>query len=80
MTTDVLERTETRPQPTTDTGDHDRFSHVIRKAEQMPGYVLGEEVTALCGKRWVPSHDPQNYPLCPTCREVVEASGREVPA
>jgi hypothetical protein len=34
--------------------------------------VFGEEVTALCGKRWVPSRDPQRFPVCPTCKEVLD--------
>jgi hypothetical protein len=38
----------------------------------MKGYVFGEEVTALCGKRWVPSRDPQRFPVCPTCKEVLD--------
>jgi hypothetical protein len=52
-------------------GDHDRFSHVVRKDDQMKGYVMGEAVTALCGKVWVPSRDPEKYPVCPTCLEIL---------
>jgi len=54
-------------------GDHERFAHIIRKSDEMKGYLLGEEVTALCGKRWVPSRDPQRFPVCPTCKEVLAA-------
>ncbi len=57
--------------PVTGDGDHDRMSHVIRKNDEMKGYVMGEEVTALCGKKWVPSRDPQRYPVCPTCIEML---------
>jgi hypothetical protein len=53
-------------------GDHERFAHIVRRADQMKGYVFGEEVTALCGKRWVPSRDPQRFPVCPTCKEVLD--------
>lgn len=58
--------------PTLDTtdGDHERFAHIIRKADQMLGYVEGRAVTALCGKTWVPTKDPEKFPICPTCREV----------
>jgi len=66
-----VEIREYQPLPVTGDGDHERFSHVIRKADEMKGYVLGEEVTALCGKRWVPSRDPQRYPVCPTCLELL---------
>ncbi len=31
---------------------------------------MGTPVTALCGKVWVPSRDPQRYPVCPTCKEI----------
>ncbi|MCX7621109.1 MAG: DUF3039 domain-containing protein [Acidimicrobiales bacterium] len=59
--------------PVLEDGDHDRFSHIVKKDDQMRGYVLGEAVTALCGKRWVPSRDPEKYPVCPTCLEVLAA-------
>ena len=57
--------------PVLDDGDHDRFSHIIRKDDQMKGNVMGEAVEALCGKKWVPSRDPEKYPVCPTCLEVL---------
>ncbi|MBO0693207.1 MAG: DUF3039 domain-containing protein, partial [Acidimicrobiaceae bacterium] len=28
----------------------------------------------------VPGRDPKKYPLCPTCKEIAEALGWEVPA
>jgi hypothetical protein len=57
--------------PIEDDGDHDRFAHIIRKDDQMKGYVMGEPVVALCGKVWIPSRDPEKYPLCPTCRDIL---------
>jgi hypothetical protein len=27
-------------------------------------------VIALCGKVWVPSRDPQRFPVCPECKEI----------
>jgi len=27
-------------------------------------------VKALCGKNWIPSRDPEKYPICPTCKEI----------
>lgn len=56
-------------------GDHDRFAHYIRERDHLRGYVLGEEVEALCGKRWVPSRDPERYPVCPTCKEILARLG-----
>ena len=32
--------------------------------------VEGTPVVALCGKVWVPSRDPQRYPVCPECKEI----------
>lgn len=65
------ERVDERTHPVTGDGDHDRFAHVVNKDDQMRGYVLGEEVVALCGKKWIPSRDPSRYPICPTCRDLV---------
>jgi Protein of unknown function (DUF3039) len=56
-----------------DDGDHDRFSHYARKDELTEAMVMGTPVVALCGKVWVPSRDPQKYPVCPTCKEVWES-------
>ena len=62
---EVLDRTD----PVLSEGDHERFAHIIRKSDEMKGYALGEEVTALCGKKWIPSRDPEKFPVCPDCRE-----------
>jgi hypothetical protein len=64
--------------PTTGDGDHDRFAHYVDKAEMARAYVEGTPVRALCGKVWVPSRDPSRYPVCPTCREIMDAAfGRD---
>ncbi len=54
-------------------GDHDRFSHYARKHELTEAMIMGTPVVALCGKVWVPSRDPQRYPVCPACKEVWES-------
>lgn len=53
-------------------GDHDRFAHYVEKDELMKALVEGLPVVALCGKIWVPSRDPDKFPLCPACRELYE--------
>lgn len=63
------ERTEQR----LDDGDHERFSHYILRDHQMDAMVNGTPVTALCGKVWVPSRDPQRFPVCPECKEIFES-------
>ena len=69
--TAVLEREETVPQ-VQEPGDHERFSHYVRKEKILESAVTGEPVTALCGKVWVPNRDPKRFPMCPTCREIYE--------
>jgi hypothetical protein len=71
---------ETVPAPTLpdtdreldDGGDHDRFAHYVRKDRIVPSAVEGSAVVALCGKKWVPTRDPERYPVCPTCKEIFE--------
>jgi hypothetical protein len=67
--TSLDERTDVRLSE----GDHERFAHIIRKSDQMRGYVMGEEVVALCGKRWVPTRDPERFPVCPECKATLDA-------
>lgn len=61
---------DTRTHPVTDDGDHERFSHYVPKDKLMGAMVEGTPVVALCGKTWVPSRDPQRFPVCPECREI----------
>lgn len=64
--------TETIVRPTTGDGDHDRFAHYVKKDEILPSTVEGTPVKALCGKVWIPSRDPKNFGVCPTCKEIFE--------
>ena len=38
-------------------------------AERWP--EIGEAIEALCGKKWVPTRDPDRYPVCPVCKEAI---------
>lgn len=51
-------------------GDHERFSHYVPKDKLTEAMVNGTPVIALCGKVWVPSRDPQKFPVCPDCKEI----------
>lgn len=51
-------------------GDHDRFSHYVPKAKLTEALINGTPVVALCGKVWVPSRDPEKYPVCPECKDI----------
>jgi hypothetical protein len=64
--------TRTVPDPvTSDTDDEGRLAHIGRADEVSRAYVTGEVITALCGKRFVPSRDPERYPMCPRCAAVL---------
>ncbi|MDO5491991.1 MAG: DUF3039 domain-containing protein [Nesterenkonia sp.] len=56
-------------------GDHERFSHYVKKDKIMESALEGGAVVALCGKVWVPSRDPQRFPVCPECKEIYEGFG-----
>jgi hypothetical protein len=64
------EQTETKPNYTYEDGDEDRFSHYVPKDKLMAAMVDGIPVKALCGKMWVPSRDPDRFPICPQCKEI----------
>lgn len=70
MTTSVLEKPEVA---TTDGGDHDRFAHYFRKSDIEAAYLDGAEITALCGKKDVPTRDFTKYQPCKTCEEALNA-------
>jgi hypothetical protein len=57
----------------TDEGDHERFSHFVDKDKLTEAMVMGTPVVALCGKVWVPSRSPEQFPVCPDCKEVWES-------
>ncbi|TLP77544.1 DUF3039 domain-containing protein [Nesterenkonia sphaerica] len=62
------ERVEQPAEP----GDHERFSHYVKKDKIMESALEGGAVVALCGKVWVPSRDPKKFPVCPECKEIYE--------
>jgi hypothetical protein len=71
--TDVLEQEDVGTEHlTTDEGDHERFSHYVPKDKLMDAMVNGTPVVALCGKVWIPSRNPQKFPVCPDCKEIWE--------
>lgn len=54
-------------------GDHERFSHYVKKDKIMESALSGKPVKALCGKKWTPGRDPEKFPVCPTCKEIYES-------
>lgn len=64
--------TEERTRTSTGDGDHDRFSHYVVRSKLTGAMVEGTPLTALCGKVWVPSRDPNKYPVCPECKQIYD--------
>lgn len=56
-------------------GDHDRFSHYVRKADIMESAFTGKPARALCGKKWRPNADPERFPVCQDCKAIYEKMG-----
>ncbi len=69
----VKERIEERTDQRLEEGDHERFSHYVPKAKLTEAMVMGTPVIALCGKVWVPSRNPDRFPVCPECKEIWES-------
>jgi hypothetical protein len=69
--TAVLEREKVEEQ-LQEPGDHERFSHYVRKEKILESALSGEPVTALCGKVWIPGRDPKKFPVCPVCKEIYD--------
>lgn len=44
-----------------DPGDHERFSHYVKKDKIMESALSGKPVKALCGKKWTPGRDPEKF-------------------
>ena len=55
-----------------DEGDHDRFAHYVEKGKLTEALITGTPVIALCGKVWVPSRDPERFPICPECKRLFD--------
>ena len=57
---------------TVEPGDHERFSHYVPKDKVVESAINGTPVRALCGKLWVPSRDPEKFPVCPDCKKIYD--------
>jgi len=69
MSSLLLEDTETL---NVDSGTP-KFAHYAEAVSVTEGYVLGTPVQALCGELFIPSRDPKKFPICPACKEIMEA-------
>lgn len=50
-----------------------KFAHYADSISVTEGYVTGRPVLSLCGILFVPTRDPLKFPICPTCKEIVDA-------
>ncbi len=66
----TVERTDVRE--LVEPGDDERFSHYVRKEKILESAMTGMPVIALCGKVWTPNRDPQRFPVCPECKEIID--------
>ncbi len=70
---DTLTKPDTTTTPsTTDGGDHDKFAHYVKKDKITESAVTGTAVRALCGKKWVPTRKPDDFPVCPDCKRIYD--------
>ena len=70
---DVLEDIKEDTTVIYEDGDHDLFSHYVKKDKILESAITGKPVRALCGKKWTPGRDPEKFPVCPTCKEIYES-------
>jgi hypothetical protein len=63
---------EAAPRTAYEDGDHERFAHYVKKEKILESALSGDPVIALCGKVWVPGRDPGRFPVCPTCKEILD--------
>lgn len=71
------------PEADSDTeSDPGKVAHIIRTEPPqtatgaiLEARVMGTEVEALCGWKFVPQQDPEKLPLCQACREIHEMWG-----
>ncbi len=78
MSADTLEIVESDQKlQVTEDGDHDTFSHYARVKDIEKAIFEGVPLTALCGKKWLPSKDHTKYPVCQTCKDIYESLPEE---
>lgn len=47
-------------------------AHIVPKDDILNGYINGVPVLALCGVRFIPTRDPNKFPLCQGCKQKIE--------
>lgn len=55
-----------------DVGSPDDHSHYARKEDITRAAIEGGFVTALCGVKFMPLRDPERFPVCQRCAELLK--------
>jgi hypothetical protein len=68
---------QSRPRPDDTDTEAPRVAHIVEGKDKVTrAYVTGEPVIALCGKKWVPSRNPDGLPVCKACVAELERRRR----
>ncbi len=67
-----MSTTDLAPDPTTTDTSEPEVAHIAPAADVSRAYVTGEAITALCGVVFVPTRDPNRYPVCEPCKAVLD--------
>ena len=67
-----MSSTELLHDPQTTDTDEPEVAHIAPAADVSRAYVTGEAITALCGKVFVPTRDPNRYPVCEPCKAILD--------
>jgi hypothetical protein len=77
--TDTIEQTHVdAPPKLQEPGDHDRFAHYVRARDLERALLDGIPAVALCGKKWLPTRNPKDFPVCQECKEKYEAKDDDI--
>lgn len=66
---------ETRPKVIyREPGDAEKLAHYYDKRvySLVDCILAGTPITAQCGKVWIPTRDPEKFPICPECQAIVD--------
>lgn len=60
-----------------DTDNPEDHKHIVNQWENKmnitEAQVLGVEIVAICGYKWIPYRNPDPLPMCPSCKAIMEA-------
>jgi hypothetical protein len=59
----------------TEEDDDPEAAHIVTQKDLIHSQLTGRAIQALCGKWWVPRRNPDDYPLCQACVEVLNRLG-----